>query len=116
MSKAPFDPLRGKLGEFRVALNISEMGDRAFDVLALSQDVGFDKPQFVAHVRQSGVVEVWAVLLQQFHDYHGNSSAVIDPWDEAIDALRTAIGDDHHFNLITLFNFSEYLEPMTAVA
>jgi hypothetical protein len=116
MDKTPFEPLRGKPGEFRVALNISEMGDRAFDVLALSQELGFDKPQFTAHIRRSGVVEVWAVLLQQFHDYHANSSAIVDPWDEPIDALRNAIGDDHHFNLITLFNFSEYLEPMKEVA
>lgn len=116
MSKATFDPIRGSRGEFRVALNVSELGDRAFELLAISQEVGFDKPKFATYTRHSGVTEIWAILLQQFHDYYADSTPVIDPWDKSIDALRTAIGEGNEFNLVTLFNFAEYLEPLEATA
>jgi hypothetical protein len=116
MSKGTFDPIRGNRGEFRVAMNVSELGDRAFELLAFSQELGFDKPQFATHTRHSGVTEIWAVLLQQFHDYYADSSPVIDPWDDSIDALRIAIGEGNELNLITLFNFAEYLEPLEAIA
>jgi hypothetical protein len=116
MSKGNFDPIRGSRGEFRVAMNISELGDRAFELLAFSQELGFDKPKFATHTRHSGVTEIWAIVLQQFHDYYANSTPVIDPWDTQIDELRMAIGEGNEFNLITLFNFAEYLEPMEATA
>jgi len=38
------------------------------------------------------------------------------PWDESIDALQIAIVEGNEFNLITLFNFAEYLEPLAATA
>lgn len=107
-----FDPIRGRRGEFRLSLNLSEMGDRAWELLALSQALGFETPQFKTRVRPSGVAELWAVILQQFHPYDADSSVVVDQWDDAIDKLRTAIGDSHHFDLIMLCNLQAHLEPL----
>jgi hypothetical protein len=122
--KETFNPIKGKRGEFRIALNLIELGDplrggsaeRAWDILALSQQLGFDKPQFATHVRHSGTVEVWAILLQQFHRYEADTRLIVDEWDEPLDQLRQAIGVDHEFSLIVLCNFAEYLEPVEAIA
>lgn len=110
--KEEFDPIRGRRGEFRLSLNLSELGDRAWELLALSQTLGFETPQFKTLIRPSGVVEVWAVILQQLHRYDADSSVVVDQWDDQIDALRTVIGESHHFNLIMLCNLEAYLEPL----
>ena len=107
-----FDPIRGRRGEFRLALNLTELSDRAWELLALSQTLGFETPQFKTCIRPSGVVEVWAVILQQIHRYDADSSVVVDPWDEQIDQLRTVIGDSHHFDLIMLCNLQAHLEPL----
>lgn len=105
-----FNPLKGQPGEFRVALNLSELDDRAWSLLERSQALGFKPPRFETYTRRSGVVEVWAVLLQEFHDYHADTMPLVDPWDGALDELRQAIGAGHEFNLIVLYNFAEYLE------
>lgn len=110
--KEEFDPIRGRRGELRLSLNLSEMGDRAWELLSLSQTLGFETPQFKTRVRASGAVEVWAVILQQLHPYDADSSVVVDPWDDQIDQLRTAIGESHHFDLIMLCNLRDYLEPL----
>ena len=108
--KESFNPIKGKAGEFRIALNLTELGDRSWDILSLSQQIGFQMPQFFTHTRHSGVVEVWAVILQQFHKYDVNTNAVVDVWDDPIDALRRAIGTDNEFSLVMLCNFADYLE------
>lgn len=109
--KQQFHPLQGKAGEFRVAVNLSELGDRAWEILALSQELGFDTPRFVTHTRHSGFTEVWAILLQQFHRYDADTRVVVDQWDDSIDALRQSIGVGNEFSLVMLCNFQEYLEP-----
>lgn len=114
--KEQFNPIKGKRGEFRVALNLSELGDRAWEILSFSQELGFEQPQFKPHVRHSGYVEVWAVLLQQFHRYDANTNAVVDPWDDSIDLLRQAVGPNNEFSLTVLCNFADYLEPVDAIA
>lgn len=112
--KNNFNPIRGKRGEFRIAVNLSELGDRAWSILNFSQDLGFEKPKFETCVRASGAVEVWAILLQQFHPYEADTRFVVDVWDDKIDQLRSAIGEGHQFNLLMLCNFAEYLEPAEA--
>jgi hypothetical protein len=109
-----FEPIQGKRGEFRVAVNVSELGDRAWNILTLSQQVGFQTPQFVTHTRHSEVVEVWAIILQQFHPYDADTRFIVDVWDDQIDELRREIGMDNEFNLMVLCNFAEYLEPAIA--
>ncbi|PSB29917.1 hypothetical protein [Stenomitos frigidus] len=106
-----FNPLQGKPGEFRVALNLSELEERAWSLLERSQALGFKSPRFETYTRRSGVVEIWAVLLQEFHDYYAATNPVVDQWDDALAELRQAIGAGHEFNLIVLCNFAEYLEP-----
>jgi hypothetical protein len=113
--KEHFNPIHGEKGEFRVALNLSEVGDRAWELLSFSQELGFNQPRFATHVRSSGVVEVWAVLLQQFHDYNADTRFV-DGWDDSLDRLRSAVGNDNELNLIVLCNFAEYLEPVEYAA
>jgi hypothetical protein len=122
--KETFNPIKGKRGEFRVSLNLTELGDSlrdggaecAWDILALSQQLGFEKPYFATHIRHSGAIEVWAVILQQFHHYDADTRLVVDVWDEPLDQLRQAIGVDNEFNLVVLYNFAEYLEPVEAIA
>jgi hypothetical protein len=109
-----FNPIKGERGEFRVALNLSELGERAWEILALSQEVGFPAPQFKTHVRYSGAIEVWAVLVQQFHSYDAFTDPILAEWDDVIDRLDRAIGQDSHLKLITLFNFREHLEQDVA--
>ena len=108
--KESFNPIKGKAGEFRIALNLTDLGDQAWEILSLSQQLGFQMPQFVTHTRHSGAVEVWGVILQQFHSYDINTNAVVDIWDTQIDELRKAIGPDHEFSLVMLCNFADYLE------
>jgi hypothetical protein len=122
--KSSFNPIQGDRGEFRVCLNLSELGDplqggsaeRAWEILLLSQQLGFDKPQFKTHIRHSGASEVWAILLQQFHRYETDTRLVVDIWDEQLDQLRQAIGRDNELSLVVLYNFAEYLEPIEAIA
>ncbi len=114
--KENFNPIKGKRGEFRVALNLTELGDRAWDILSLSQELRFEKPQFVTHIRHSGAVEVWAVILQQLHRYDAETRVIVDPWDEELDRLRQVIGSDNEFSLVVLYNFAEYLEPVEVLA
>jgi hypothetical protein len=121
--KETFNPIKGKHGEFRVALNLTELDDSsqndtecAWDILTLSQALGFEKPYFATHIRPSGAIEVWAVILQQFHRYDADTRLVVDVWDEPLDQLRQAIGVDNEFSLVVLYNFAEYLEPVEALA
>ena len=114
--KEAFNPIKGKRGEFRVSLNLTELGDRAWDLLALSQQLGFEKPHFATHIRHSGAVEIWAVIVQQFHRYDADTRLVVDVWDEPLDQLRQAIGAENEFSLVVLYNFAEYLEPVEAIA
>ena len=114
--KESFNPIRGQRGEFRVCLNLSELGDRAWEILSLSQQLGFETPQFKIHIRHSGASEVWAILLQQVHRYEADTRLVVDRWDEPLDQLRQAIGADNEFSLMVLSNFAEYLEPVEAIA
>lgn len=114
--KETFNPIKGKPGEFRVSLNLTELGDRAWRILALSQQLGFETPRFETHARHSGAVEVWAVILQQFHRYNADTRLIVDIWDDQLDQLRQEIGEDNEFSLIVLYNFAEYMEPLEAIA
>jgi hypothetical protein len=39
----------------------------------------------------------------------------VDLWDEPIDQLRQAIGQDNEFSLMVLYNFAEYLDSVEAI-
>lgn len=108
--KENFNPIQGKRGEFRVALHLSELGDRAWEILSLSQEIGFEKPRFETHIRHSGAVEVWAIILQQFHQYDADPMVIVEPWDEQTHQLWEACGTDANLKIAILHNFAEYLE------
>lgn len=103
MSKTEFDPIRGRQGEFRIALNLTMLGDRAWDILSLSQTLGFDQPQF-----KQSKGEVWAIILQQFHSYHADPLTVVEPWDEQMHELWQAVGDEPLSKLMIIHNFEAY--------
>jgi hypothetical protein len=102
--KQHFNPIRGRQGEFRVALNLSELGERAWELLSFSQQLGFEKPQFATDQAQ-----VWAIILQQFERYDADLMMVVDPWDEQLYQLQQAVGEDST-SLVILHNFAAYLE------
>lgn len=108
--KETFHPIQGKRGEFRVALDLTELGDRAWEILALSQELGFEKPRFETHVRHSGAVEVWAIVLQQFHEYNSDPMVVVEPWDDQTSQLWQACEPDASLKLVILHNFADFLE------
>ncbi|MCY7392963.1 MAG: hypothetical protein LH647_16175 [Leptolyngbyaceae cyanobacterium CAN_BIN12] len=107
--KNSFSPIRDIPGEFRVALNISELGDRAWEVLAKSQTLGFDTPKFETHIRPSGFAEVWAVVLCQVHSFDVDMMAIVDPWDEKLWELEQLVGDDPETKMRVNTNFRECL-------
>ena len=108
--KETFHPIQGKRGEFRVAVDLTELGDHAWEILSLSQELGFDKPRFQTHIRQSGAVEVWAIILQQFHSYEADARHVVEPWDDQLSRISQACEPDANLKLVILHNFADYLE------
>lgn len=107
-----WSPIVGKPGELRVSVNLTALELQAFQVMYRAGQLGFNTPIYVQRTRESGHSEVWAILLQEFHDYRANTNAVVDEWDTQIDALRREIGPSHTQKLILLCNFAEYLEPV----
>lgn len=102
-----FDPLKTEPGEFRVALLLSDLGDKALEILKLAETLGFDKPSFVPHTRKSGAVEVWAILLQQFHRYDADPRLIVDTWDEQLEQLWQACEPDAHTKLLITSNLQD---------
>ncbi|WNZ25389.1 hypothetical protein HJG54_22740 [Leptolyngbya sp. NK1-12] len=102
-----FNPLRTEPGEFRVALLVSELGDKALEILKLAESLGFANPKFVTYTRLSGVVEVWAILLQQFHRYDADPSLVVDVWDEQLEQLWQACEPAAHTKLLIASNLQD---------
>ncbi|MBW4475232.1 MAG: hypothetical protein KME45_33380 [Stenomitos rutilans HA7619-LM2] len=92
--KHDFHPLKTEAGEFRVALNLTALGDRAWEVLSLSQQLGFEAPQFKTYVDGVGSPETWAVILQQSYRYDADPRLVVDPWDEQLHELWQACEPD----------------------
>jgi hypothetical protein len=111
--KEIFDPIRGKRGEFRVALNLTELGDRAWEVLSLAQTLEFEPPRFVVDPKRQ---EVWAIVLQQFHRYDADPMVVVEPWDLQMKELWDAVGENGLQKMMIINNLEAYLEPQKAIA
>ncbi len=92
--KGDFNPLRTERGEFRVALNLTALGDKSWEVLTQSQQLGFEAPRFRAHVDGTGTVETWAIILQQSHRYDADPRIVVDSWDDRLHELWQACEPD----------------------
>jgi hypothetical protein len=116
MGKGDFNPLQSQPGEFRVALHLSELGERAWEVLELSQQLGFEKPKFKTYVRQTGAVEVWAIVLQQFHRFDADPELVVDPWDQRLEQLWQACEPDAELKLVITTNLEAFRSDYAAIA
>ncbi|MCU0548420.1 MAG: hypothetical protein MUC48_03645 [Leptolyngbya sp. Prado105] len=99
-----FDSLRTQPGEFRVALCLTQLGDRAFETLKLSESLGFDAPKFTSDATGA----VWAIVLQQFHAYEADPMVVVDPWDDQLSQLWQACEPDAELAIVISHNFEAY--------
>ena len=105
--KGDFNPLKTEAGEFRVALNLTALGDKAWEILSLSQQLGFPPPQFRTTSDGTGFLEAWAVLLQQMHCYDADSRLVVDIWDEQLHELWQACEPDACLKLQIAVNLED---------
>lgn len=99
-----FDPLKSQGGEFRVALCVSQLGDRAFEVLKLAESLGFNAPKFTS----DAVGDVWAIVLQQFHAYDADPMVIVDPWDDQLSELWQACEPDAELVIVISHQFEAY--------
>jgi hypothetical protein len=95
-----FEPLRSLPGEFRVALCLTDLEGKSLDVLKLADSLGFESPKFVSDASR----KVWAIILQQFHNYETDSQVVND-WDEQMRQIWEACEPDAHMKLLITSNF-----------
>ncbi|GEM_PF-925460 len=102
-----FNPLKTEMGEFRVALNLTALGDQAWDILSLSQQLGFAAPQFRTAVDGTGFPETWAVILQQTHRYDADPRLVVDTWDDQLHELWQACEPDAYLKVQIAANLEE---------
>jgi hypothetical protein len=109
-----YSPIHGQKGEFRISLNLSEYESQAWQLLKFCEQFGFNNIQFRTNVRQSGAVEIWVILLQEFHSFTASADYVVSAWEAQIDTIRDLLGVDNHLNFYVLLNFAEYLEPAIA--
>lgn len=109
-----YTPIRGQKGEFRISLNLSPYEGQAWLLLKFCESLGFNNIQFKTNIRPSGQVEIWVILLQEFHDFGASADFVVAKWEYAIDTLRDLLGPDYYLNFYVLLNFAEYLEPAIA--
>ncbi|MCY7285050.1 MAG: hypothetical protein LH679_16845 [Cyanobacteria bacterium CAN_BIN43] len=102
--KTTFNPLRSVPGEFRVALCLTNLGEKALDVLKLAESLEFEAPKFTSD--SSG--NVWAIVLQQFHRYDSDPMVVVEPWDQQMSELWQACEPDAGANILISNNFEAY--------
>lgn len=99
-----FDPLKSQAGEFRVALCVSQLGDRALEVLKLAESLGFDTPKFTS----DAMGDVWAIVLQQFHAYDADPMVIVDPWDDQLSELWQACEPNAELVIVISHQFEVY--------
>jgi len=102
--KPKFDPLRSQAGEFRVAVCLTDLQERAFEVLKLAEELGFEPPKFVSD--QAG--HVWAIILEQFHTYDSDPQVVVEPWDSQMHDLWLACEPNAELKMLIHHNFEAY--------
>lgn len=103
--KSQFEPLRSQPGEFRVAVCLTDLEERAFEVLKLAEALGFESPKFVTD--RDG--DVWAIVLNQFHSYHADPQAVVEPWDSQMHELWQACEPQAELKMIISHNLEAYV-------
>jgi hypothetical protein len=87
---ALFNPVKLEKGEFRICLNLTNLGEQAWDALDQAKHLGFPKPRFHGYQR-GAVAETWAILVQEFHDPTMDFEAVLQPWNDRLDQLTSLL-------------------------
>lgn len=83
-----FNPIRLSKGEFQISLNLTSLGVQAWETLKLAEQLGFPKPQFYGF-NKGDTLEVWAVLVQENHDFETASlEEVLEVWESRVDRDR----------------------------
>ncbi len=95
-----FNPIKLEKGEFRVCLNLTALGERAWDALDIAKQLGFPKPRFHGYQR-GAVAESWAVLIQEFHSPAEPFEAALMPWNDLLDDLAATLSDPNHELLVS---------------
>jgi hypothetical protein len=90
MDSKDFNPILLERGQLRVALNLTVLGEKAWDALTLASRLGLPQPQFRAFMSDKGS-EVWAVLIDETHSYDADRDTIMEPWESAVDALTEAL-------------------------
>jgi hypothetical protein len=104
-----FNPLRIAKGEFCISLNLTALGDAAWDVLAQAKAIGFPKPTFQSFQSSEGA-QVWAVLVEEHRDFERDSIAVLlERWEPMLDQLDLG---DRNVTLLIVGRFKQ--DPIAA--
>jgi hypothetical protein len=99
--RVAFEPLRSLPGELRVALCLTDLEDKSLEILKLSDALGFQPPKFVS----DNLGKVWAIVLQQFHNYEDDPQVVVDLWDTPMRQLWEACEPQAHLKMMINSNF-----------
>ncbi|OLP17450.1 hypothetical protein BST81_16810 [Leptolyngbya sp. 'hensonii'] len=84
-----FNPIRLEEGQFRIALDLTSLGEQAWEVLKTAEHLGFPSPRF-----RQGEKFMWAVLVEEQHDFTTDCiEDVLAEWDEKVDQLRDSMGE-----------------------
>ncbi len=102
--KLQFDPLRSQPGEFRVALSLTDLQEKAFEILKLAETLGFNSPKFVSD-REGNV---WAIVLEQFHRYDADPRVVVEAWDSQMHDLWKACEPNAELKMLIHHNLEAY--------
>lgn len=111
----PFEINRVQKGEYRIYLNLTLLGDKAFEILQLAASLGFDKPEFVTDPTYSGGAldgHVFAILFREFHQYEDDPDILFAHLDEKQYQLWEACEPDACLKLTISSRFAKRLEAV----
>lgn len=112
----PFQVNRIQEGEYRIYLDLTNLGDKAFEVLQLAATLGFDKPEFVTDTTHTGGLHghVFAVLLREFHSSENDPGALYDHLEEQKYELWEACEPEAELKFHVSYRFKRCLEEVAA--
>lgn len=111
----PFEINRTQKGEYRIYLDLTKLGDKAFEVLQLAASLGFDKPEFVTDPTYSGGDldgHVFAILFREFHSYEADPEVLFEYLEDKKIDLWEACEPDAHLKFHVSYRFAKRLEAV----
>lgn len=89
MAVQTFSPVQLSQGQFRIALNLTELGTSNPDILLLAQELGFP----LARLQRTDKA-IWAILVDEQHNFETDTfESLLEHWDDRLDRLRSALPD-----------------------